>query len=100
MHFLQDFVFLLSYKMRKNFPLSLRNVLKKGGNAVDAMIATMFCDGVTMPQSMGIGGGFFMIIYNKKLNNFVAIDARETAPSGASTNMYRGNVNASQIGER
>lgn len=73
--------------------------MKKGGNAVDAMIAAMLCDGVTMPQSMGIGGGFFMIIYNRTRNNFITIDARETAPAQATVDMFHGNKNASQTGE-
>ncbi|KAK6035970.1 hypothetical protein COOONC_26525 [Cooperia oncophora] len=42
-----------------------RNILKKGGNAVDASIAVMFCLGVTNPQSSGLGGGFLMTIYNR-----------------------------------
>jgi len=73
-------------------------VLQKGGNAVEAMIAAMLCDGVTMPQSMGLGGGFFMIIYNKTLNSFTCIDARETAPAAATVNMFGGNRNASTTG--
>lgn len=51
----------------------------------------MLCDGVTVPQSMGIGGGFFMIIYNKQFDNFSAINARETAPFRATKNMFNQN---------
>lgn len=71
-----------------NVRIYCRNVLLKGGNAVDAMIAAMLCDGVTVPQSMGIGGGFFMVIYNKKLEKFTAITARERAPAASTVDMF------------
>lgn len=42
-----------------------RDILIRGGNAVDASIASLFCLGITNPQSSGIGGGFIMTLYNK-----------------------------------
>jgi gamma-glutamyltranspeptidase/glutathione hydrolase/leukotriene-C4 hydrolase len=39
-----------------------RDILALGGTAVDAAIATLFCNGVANPQSMGIGGGFLMTV--------------------------------------
>lgn len=57
-----------------------RNILSNGGNVVDAAIAALVCDGNQNPFSMGIGGGFFMVIYNVTTKKCTAIDARETAP--------------------
>ena len=55
-------------------------MLKKGGTAVDAGIASLFCVGVMNPQSAGIGGGGFMVYYNATSGESVAIDFREKAP--------------------
>uniref|UniRef100_A0A646QER6 Scol-GGT n=1 Tax=Hemiscolopendra marginata TaxID=943146 RepID=A0A646QER6_9MYRI len=65
-------------------------MLEKGGSAVDAAIATLLCIGVYNPQSSGIGGGFFMVIYNRKTKQPEVIDAREEAPAAASENMFFG----------
>lgn len=62
--------------------------MSKGGNAVDAAIATMICDGALCPQFMGLGGGFLMSIYNATTKKVMSIDARETAPSGATESMF------------
>ncbi|XP_027844972.1 scoloptoxin SSD14-like isoform X3 [Aphis gossypii] len=64
------------------------DVMSKGGNAVDAAIATMLCDGVLCPEYMGIGGGFMMSIYNATTKKVMTIDARETAPAAATTSMF------------
>uniref|UniRef100_A0A158R5X6 Gamma-glutamyltranspeptidase 1 n=1 Tax=Syphacia muris TaxID=451379 RepID=A0A158R5X6_9BILA len=77
---------------------TLRNILLKGGNAVDAAIASLFCIGVMDAHSAGIGGGHFMTIYNATAKKCYAIDAREVAPANASEKMYIGNWNASQKG--
>ncbi|EFO17722.1 gamma-glutamyl transpeptidase [Loa loa] len=65
-----------------------RNILIRGGNAVDASIASMFCLGVTNPQSSGIGGGFIMTLYNRTEKKCTVIDARETAPNNAKRDMF------------
>ncbi|KAG8223925.1 hypothetical protein J437_LFUL003732 [Ladona fulva] len=75
-----------------------KDILLKNGSAVDAAIAALFCEGVTCLQSMGLGGGFFMTIYDRKNRKAISLDARETAPAGATEDMYHGNANLSQYG--
>ena len=57
------------------------DVLRKGGNAVDAAVATAAALGVTEPYSAGIGGGGFMVVYLARQHRIVTIDGRETAPA-------------------
>jgi len=56
-------------------------MLEKGGNAFDAAAATALAIGVAEPESSGIGGGGFFLLYIAKEHRFVMIDARETSPS-------------------
>lgn len=56
-------------------------ILREGGNAVDSAIASMLCVGVVNLQSTGIGGGGFLLLYNKSTATSTLIDFRETAPS-------------------
>ena len=65
-----------------------KKVLQKGGNAVDAAIAAQNVLSVVEPQSSGIGGGGFLIYYNKKLNLLEAWDGREFAPSNATPDQF------------
>ena len=62
--------------------------LSRGGNAVDAAVATALAVGVTNPASCGIGGGGFMLIYLARTHSFYALDYRERAPMAASATMY------------
>jgi gamma-glutamyltranspeptidase/glutathione hydrolase len=66
-------------------------ILKEGGNAVDAAVATALAVGVTNPASCGIGGGGFMLIYMAKARAFYGLDYRETAPLQARPDMYMRN---------
>ncbi|MEP1449225.1 MAG: gamma-glutamyltransferase [Paraglaciecola sp.] len=63
-----------------------RDILQKGGNAVDAAIAAQFVLAVTLPEAGNIGGGGFMLVYKDKKSDF--IDYREQAPLSAHRDMY------------
>ncbi|VDM17416.1 unnamed protein product [Hydatigera taeniaeformis] len=69
---------------------NFRKVLERNGSLVDAAIVTLLCNGLVNPQSMGVGGGFLMVYYNASERRAYALDARETAPSGASASMFDG----------
>jgi len=56
-------------------------VLKQGGNAVDAAVTVGFVMSVTFPQAGNIGGGGFMLIHPAKDKKVIAIDYREKAPA-------------------
>ncbi|XP_072099776.1 glutathione hydrolase 5 proenzyme-like [Mobula birostris] len=57
-----------------------RDILQKGGSAVDAAIATLLCSSLVHPQSLGIGGGSIYTIYDATKERVVVINAREAAP--------------------
>lgn len=65
-----------------------REILKKGGNAVDATVATGFALAVVLPVAGNIGGGGFMLIHDAESNQTIAIDYREKAPAKAHKDMY------------
>ena len=64
------------------------DVLKHGGNAIDAAVATASTLGVTIPFVAGPGGGGFMVIYLAKTHQIVTIDGRETCPSACTPAMF------------
>ncbi|WP_299478536.1 gamma-glutamyltransferase [uncultured Roseibium sp.] len=65
-------------------------ILQKGGNAVDAAIATGFALAVTLPRAGNLGGGGFMMIHMADSNETLALDYREKAPTGAFKDMFLG----------
>ncbi|PTM54786.1 gamma-glutamyltransferase [Desmospora activa] len=64
------------------------DVLRKGGNAVDAAVAIQFALQVSEPMMSGIGGGGFMMVYEKKTDQVTIVDSRERAPAGATPDMF------------
>ncbi|XP_059839488.1 glutathione hydrolase 1 proenzyme-like [Hypanus sabinus] len=76
-----------------------RDILQQNGSAVDAAIASMLCDGLHNAHSMGIGGGFYMIIYDAVKGTVDVIDSREVAPGSATRDMFvNGKSDLSQKG--
>ena len=65
-----------------------RDILARGGNAIDAAVAVAFAMGVCEPNASGIGGGGFMLIRDGKTGKTVFLDFRENAPAAASPAMY------------
>ena len=65
-------------------------VLKAGGSAADAAVAVQAVLGLVEPQSSGLGGGAFMVYYDAKSRTVTAYDGRETAPKGATPDMFMG----------
>ncbi|MFC8086045.1 gamma-glutamyltransferase [Streptomyces sp. NPDC057340] len=63
-------------------------VLRKGGNAVDAAVATAAALGVTEPYSAGVGGGGYFVYYDAKSRTVRTIDGRETAPLTADEKLF------------
>ena len=71
------------------------DILKAGGNAVDAAVGIGFALAVALPNAGNLGGGGFMMVHDANTGKSVALDFREVAPLKATRNMYlddKGNV--------
>ena len=66
------------------------NVLRRGGSAIDAAIAVEAMLSLVEPQSSGVGGGAFMTHYDARTRSVSVYDGRETAPAGATPDMFLG----------
>ncbi len=64
------------------------DILQKGGNAVDAAVAVGFALAVTLPRAGNLGGGGFILIYDKESDEISAIDYRSAAPSSATSDLF------------
>ncbi len=64
------------------------DMMRAGGSAVDAAIATQLVLGLVEPESSGIGGGAFMLVYNPKTRKTTSFDGREMAPATATPTMF------------
>ncbi len=64
------------------------SILERGGSAVDAAIGAHLVLGLVEPQSSGIGGGAFLLSYQNEANTLTVFDGRETAPAGATSDMF------------
>ncbi|HEX2148497.1 MAG TPA: gamma-glutamyltransferase family protein, partial [Pseudorhizobium sp.] len=68
-----------------------RDVLAKGGNAIDAMVAVQTVLGLVEPQSSGLGGGAFLVYYEASSGRLTTFDGRETAPMEATPKLFLDN---------
>ncbi len=64
------------------------DILKKGGNAIDAMVTVQLVLGLVEPQSSGLGGGAFLVYFDANDNRLTTYDGRETAPLAATPDLF------------
>jgi gamma-glutamyltranspeptidase/glutathione hydrolase len=78
-------VIVASHKLATDAGLEM---LRKGGSAVDAAVAAQAVMGLVEPQSSGLGGGTFLVLWNAKTRRVETYDGREIAPASATPGMF------------
>jgi gamma-glutamyltranspeptidase/glutathione hydrolase len=71
-----------------NAAVAGRDVMRRGGNAIDAAVATAFVLSATLPEAGNLGGGGFIVAYLPAIREVVTVDFRETAPASSTPRMY------------
>ncbi|XP_028046427.2 scoloptoxin SSD14 [Monomorium pharaonis] len=76
-----------------------KSILERNGSAVDAALAALICNGLVNMQSLGLGGGFLMTIYQRSTRRAFILNAKDRAPLAANSTMYNGKPqNTSPLG--
>lgn len=75
-----------------------KSIVDAGGNVADVAVATIICEGITCPQSSGLGGGFLLTIYIKENQTIETLNAREVAPKLATSTMFVDDPQGSERG--
>lgn len=73
-------------------------ILKGGGSAVDSAITAILCQGLTVPQSSGLGGGMIATVYIKETGKLETINSREVAPLQATKDMFKDDLSSREGG--
>lgn len=73
-------------------------ILQKGGSAADSAVTAALCQGLTVPQSSGLGGGLIATIYIKETGTLETINSREVAPLAAHKDMFEDDVSSLEGG--
>ena len=76
-----------------------KDILKQHGSAVDSLIASLICVGAVNLHSTGIGGGGFMVVYNRKQKKAEIFDYRETGPANMTVDIFNADPNLGKVGE-
>lgn len=74
------------------------DILIKGGSAADSVVTATLCQGLTVPQSAGLGGGFLATIYIKETGIVETVNSREKAPLKASKDMFLDDISSREGG--
>src|SRR5690349_3406507 len=73
-------------------------ILERGGTAVDSIVTATLCQGLTVPQSAGLGGGFLAVVYTRETGKVDTLNSREVAPLKASKDMFPDDLSSREGG--